>query len=65
VRLDEGCSIGAGATIADGVYVGAWSIIGAGAVVNENVPAHVTAAGVPARIIQRHGRGMRHSTLVS
>jgi acetyltransferase EpsM len=64
-RLDEGCSIGAGATIADGIHVGAWSVIGAGAVVTDDVPAHVTVAGVPARIVQRHGRGMRHTTLVS
>jgi sugar O-acyltransferase (sialic acid O-acetyltransferase NeuD family) len=65
VRIDEGCAIGAGATIADGIHVGAWSVIGAGAVVTDDVPAHVTVAGVPARIVQRHGRGLRHTTLVS
>lgn len=61
--IGEGCSIGAGATIVDGVQVGAWSVVGAGAVVSEDVPAHVTVDGAPARIVQRHGRGMRQATL--
>jgi len=65
VRIDEGCAIGAGATIADGIHVGAWSVIGTGAVVTDDIPAHVTVAGVPARIVQRHGRGGRHTTLAS
>ena len=63
VTIGEGCYIGAGATIADGVQVGAWSVIGAGAVVSEDVPAHVTVDGAPARIVQRHGRGMRQAPL--
>lgn len=64
VTIGDGCSIGAGATVADGVQVGTWSVIGAGAVVTEDVPAHVTVVGSPARIIQRHGRGTRLPTLV-
>lgn len=64
VVVGEGCSIGAGATIADGVQLGAWSVIGPGAVVTEDVPSHVTVAGVPARVVQRHGRRMRQATLV-
>jgi acetyltransferase EpsM len=63
VMIGEGCYIGAGATIVDGVQVGAWSVVGAGAVVSEDVPAHVTVDGAPARIVQRHGRGMRQATL--
>ena len=63
VTLGTGCSIGTGATIADNVQVGEWSVVGAGAVVDDDVPARVTVAGVPARIIQRHGRGIRHSRL--
>jgi acetyltransferase EpsM len=64
VTIADGCSIGAGATIADGVQVGRWSVIGAGAVVSEDVPAHVTVVGSPARIVQRHGRGTRLATFV-
>ncbi len=54
VSIGEGCFIGAGATIIDKVSVGPWSVIGAGAVVTENIPPHVTAVGVPARVIKQH-----------
>jgi sugar O-acyltransferase (sialic acid O-acetyltransferase NeuD family) len=63
VTLGEGCCVGAGATVVDDVQVGAWSIIGAGAVVTDDVPAHVTVMGTPARIVQRHRRGMRQPRL--
>jgi sugar O-acyltransferase (sialic acid O-acetyltransferase NeuD family) len=53
-RIGDGCFIGAGATVIDKVSVGAWSIIGAGAVVVDDIPPHVTAVGVPARVIKRH-----------
>lgn len=54
VRIGTGCFVGAGATIIDRVSVGEWSVIGAGAVVTKDLPPHVTAVGVPARIIKRH-----------
>jgi acetyltransferase EpsM len=63
VTIGEGCYIGAGVTVADGIQVGAWSVVGAGSVVIEDVPPHVTVAGAPARIIQRHGRGLRQPLL--
>lgn len=63
VTIGEGAYVGAGATVADGVHVGAWSVIGVGAVVSGDVPAHVTVDGSPARIVQRHGRGIRQATL--
>lgn len=53
-RIGEGCYIGAGATIIDEVTIGEWTVIGAGAVVVDDIPAHVTAVGVPARVIKRH-----------
>jgi acetyltransferase EpsM len=59
VVIEEGGYIGAGATVANDVLVGAWSVIGAGAVVTDDVPAHVTVMGSPARIVQRHGRSAR------
>jgi sugar O-acyltransferase (sialic acid O-acetyltransferase NeuD family) len=53
VTLKEGVDIGTGAVILQGLTIGEWSIIGAGAVVIEDIPDHVTAVGVPARVIKR------------
>ena len=53
VRVDSGAHIGAGASIIQGVSIGAGSIVGAGAVVIRDVPAGVTVAGVPAKVICR------------
>ena len=44
--------IGAGAIILPGVSIGAGANVAAGAVVTRDVPAGVTVAGVPARIIR-------------
>lgn len=53
-RLQEGCDIGAGAVILPHCTVGRHAIVGAGAVVTKDVPALVTVAGVPAKIISRN-----------
>jgi len=45
--------IGAGAKILGNIEVGGGAKIGAGSVVVQSVPAHTTAAGVPARIVGR------------
>jgi UDP-2-acetamido-3-amino-2,3-dideoxy-glucuronate N-acetyltransferase len=45
----QGASIGANATIVCGVELGAYSLVGAGAVVTSDVPAHRLVVGVPAR----------------
>lgn len=47
--VGEGASIGANATIVCGHEVGAWSLIGAGAVVVSDVPSHALMLGVPAK----------------
>lgn len=47
----RGASIGANATIVCGHTVGAWCMIGAGAVVTKDVPDHALMVGVPARRI--------------
>lgn len=49
VSVAAGVTIGANATVIPGHRVGEHSIIGAGAVVVRDVPAGVTAVGVPAR----------------
>jgi sugar O-acyltransferase (sialic acid O-acetyltransferase NeuD family) len=50
VTLGEGVRVGTGAVILPGITIGAWTTVGAGAVVTKDVPAHVTTAGVPARV---------------
>jgi acetyltransferase-like isoleucine patch superfamily enzyme len=50
IVLKRGCYIGAGAIILHGITIGEEAIIGAGAVVTRDVPAHCTAVGVPARV---------------
>lgn len=57
VTLGEGCFVGIGANIIDKKTVGAWSIIGAGAAVISDLPANVTAVGVPARVIKTRAEG--------
>ena len=47
--VEEGASIGANATVVCGHRIGRWALIGAGAVVTMNVPAHALMLGVPAR----------------
>ena len=47
--VEEGASIGANATIVCGHKIGKWALIGAGAVVNSDVPSHALMLGVPAR----------------
>jgi acetyltransferase-like isoleucine patch superfamily enzyme len=53
VRICEGADVGTNAVILPGVTVGAGSIVGAGAVVTEDVPPNSIVAGVPARLIRR------------
>ena len=47
--VEEGASIGANATVVCGNKIGKWALIGAGAVVTSNVPAHALMLGVPAK----------------
>lgn len=54
VTIGEGVLIGIGAVVIPQRTVGDWSVVGAGSVVTKDIPAHVTAVGVPARVIKRH-----------
>lgn len=51
-HLHAGSLVGMNATVLSGAQVGPGALVAAGAVVSENqqVPAHVLAAGVPARV---------------
>ncbi len=50
ICLRRGCSLGANSTILPGVTIGRWAMVGAGAVVTEDVPDHGLVLGVPARL---------------
>jgi acetyltransferase-like isoleucine patch superfamily enzyme len=49
-RVGTGASIGANATVVCGVRIGNYAMIGAGAVVAGDVPAHALWLGVPGRL---------------
>ncbi len=47
--VGDGAAIGANSTILPGIAIGAWAMIGAGAVVTHDVPAYALVVGSPAR----------------
>lgn len=49
--VQRGATVGANSTVVCGVTVGAYAMIGAGAVVTRSVPPHALVVGVPARRI--------------
>ncbi len=53
VVIDDNADIGTGATILPGVRIGKGAIIGAGSVVNRDVPPMTIVAGVPAKEIRK------------
>lgn len=52
VIIEDGADLGVGSIILPGVKIGKGAIIGAGAVVNTDIPDFAVAAGVPAKIIR-------------
>jgi UDP-2-acetamido-3-amino-2,3-dideoxy-glucuronate N-acetyltransferase len=48
ISIERGASIGAGAVVLPGVRVGEFAMVGAGAVVTRDVPAHALVYGSPA-----------------
>ena len=56
--VQRGATLGANCTIVCGSTVGPFAFVGAGAVINRDVPAHALMVGVPARRVgwmSRHG----------
>jgi sugar O-acyltransferase (sialic acid O-acetyltransferase NeuD family) len=51
VHIGEKCRIGMKAGILEHLYIGDWAVIGAGSLVNKDVPQGVVAYGVPAKVI--------------
>jgi acetyltransferase-like isoleucine patch superfamily enzyme len=57
IVIEDGAWIGAGACVLDGVRIGAGAVIGANAVVSQDVPPHSVAVGVPARVVRQLAPG--------
>ncbi|MEL4894365.1 gamma carbonic anhydrase family protein [Crocosphaera sp. Alani8] len=51
-HIERACLIGIGAVILNGIRVGTGSLIGAGAIVNKDVPPRSLVVGVPARRVR-------------
>ncbi len=51
-RIGEGVLLGSGSSSIPQASVGEWTRVGAGATVVGTLPAHVTAVGVPARVVR-------------
>ncbi|MDP8217406.1 MAG: acyltransferase [Candidatus Theseobacter exili] len=56
VKIGDGCWLGAGAVVIDGVVLGRDVVLGAGAVATKDLPDFAIAAGVPARLIRIRGK---------
>lgn len=52
IKIGDRVWIGANVTILPGVTIGDRAVIGAGAVVNKDIPSYTIAVGVPARVIK-------------
>lgn len=69
VRIEQGAWLGQNVVVCPGVTIGRGSVIGAGSLVNQDVPAHCVAVGAPARVVKcfaaaRSERAARHEAEV-
>ncbi len=55
VTVGQGTHVGIGATVRNNISIGSWSMVGAGSVVVKDLPDHVIAYGVPARVVRAAG----------
>ena len=53
VTMGEGCELGTGSQIIQGKTLGERTIVGAGAVVIEDLPGRCTVVGVPAAVVKK------------
>ena len=51
IVIEDHVWLGVGVIVLDGVRIGTGAVIGAGAVVTQDIPANAIAAGVPARVV--------------
>ena len=55
-HVEKRSYLGVGTSIIQGMRIGEGSIIGANCVVVKPIPSHVTAVGIPAKVIREHPR---------
>lgn len=55
IHIGKNCWLGAGVIVLPGVTIGDNSVIGAGSVVNKDIPANVVAVGNPCRVLRPIG----------
>ena len=53
VFIGAATQVGIGASVIENVHIGEGCVIGAGAVVTGDIPDHVLAYGVPAKVIRK------------
>jgi acetyltransferase-like isoleucine patch superfamily enzyme len=53
VVIEDGAWLGENVVVCPGVTIGRGAVIGANAVVREDVPPHAVAVGIPARVVSR------------
>ena len=56
VHIGKNVWIGQNVVILPGVTIGDWAIIGAGSIVNRDVPSYCIVAGNPARIVKQYNK---------
>lgn len=64
VVVEDDVLVGANAVVLEGVRIGAGSVVAAGAIVVEDVPAGVVVAGCPARIIKQKDKRTEDKTAI-
>ena len=52
ITIEDNCWLGADVKILDGVTLGRDSVVGAGSVVNKNIPPFSVCAGIPAKVVK-------------
>lgn len=57
IKIGKRVWIGSNATVLQGVTIGDWSVVAAGAVVTRDVPPMTVVGGVPAKILKTISEG--------
>jgi acetyltransferase-like isoleucine patch superfamily enzyme len=58
VEIDDGAWLGQNVVVCPGVRIGRGAVVGANAVVVEDVPDHTLAVGAPARVVKRFTKNL-------